>query len=286
MSLAMLTVLLTLSVLTIAGILLWLSRVTTNRRFSAGVRFGHAFPNPKESQTGDPIGDAADLLKGALVLGPRDPSDESAVWLAESILNIDRTKRPVYAYVGCLHPDMGRIGIIMGYEWFVREPHGVSRCDTGGLAGCRGGFRHLSPAEAAAAVSSLSYSPPHPGWRQFLAKEVRTSFGVWKSYLRGDEPTVTTWRDVRRRCIEAVRNTGTDLDRRLWTWEARAFAGIERHNVESIVLAPGAYKEFRDRFSTPPPPAHVHILVGTTNASGVHYFLEDQVVNAFQGVFP
>jgi hypothetical protein len=94
-------------------------------------------------------------------------------------------RRPVYAYVGCLHPKLGRIGFIVAHAWFRRDPHGVSRCDSGGLAGCKGGFAHLKPAEAHVALLKLSHSAKNP-WVRYLLKEVRHAFGALREYLRGD----------------------------------------------------------------------------------------------------
>lgn len=262
--------------LVLGGLFLSLIR---KRKASRVIKFGHAFPHPKEPAA-DPVGEATGVLNGTAPLGPRDPHEKSAVWEAERLLGIARLKRPVYSYVGCLHPELGRIGLIVAPEWFRREPHGVSRCDTGGLAGRIGGFRYLDEVEARNAVTDLSHRPCRP-WRSDLLTEVAAAFVDFRGYLRGQPPNPDCYTDVRQKCIDAVRHASERLDRRLWTWEARCFASITADDVDAVALAPEAWKEFSARFDGDLP-AHVQFLIGHAAGTGIHHFNEEQVVTAFE----
>lgn len=247
--------------------------------------FGHAFPSLDPAAVGDPVGEACSLLKNTDTLKPRDPTAKSVVWAAEGLLGIAPGKRPVYAYIGDLHPALGHIGVIISHTWFWREAQGVSRCDSGGLIGCMGGFNCLSPDEAAQALTALSHGP-NDKWEQFFCTEIATAFrfwDVWKRYLRGHVPTLSPRRDVRARCIEAVLAGGGAPDRRLWTWEARSYSEVTVADVNTVVFAPEAFKDFDSRFAGTTLPSHVNILCGSVSSSGVHYFEEEQVFNAFMG---
>jgi len=243
------------------------------------LRFGHAFPHPKDL-VADPVGEAYAVLTGTAGLGPRMPQKSSVVWEAERQLGIDPAKRPVYTFVGCLHPALGRIGFIVSEGWFGREPHGVSRCDTGGLAGRIGGFSFLDQREAVAALVELSHKPSLP-WEKHLLAEVHSAFGQFRQYLTGDPPKPSCYRDVRQKCIDEVRRTREGLDRRLWTWEARGFAEIAVGDVEAVAIAPEAWKELSALLDGEIP-SGVNFLIGRVGATGTHHFSEDGVVAAFE----
>jgi hypothetical protein len=165
-------------------------------------------------------------------------------------------------------------------KWFNRDPHGVSRCDTGGLAGRIGGFKYLNEKQALKAVKKLSHRPRLP-WRRYLGDELRRGFADLRSYLRGEAPKLKC-RDARQICINGVLSAAEVLDRRLWTWEARGFAEIRLEDVDAVALAPEAGKELEDRLGGNLP-ARVEFLIGHATATGIHHFLEDQVVLAFEG---
>lgn len=222
------------------------------------------------------------MLTGISAIGPRAPSDASTVWKAEQLLGIDRNVRPVYAYVGCLHPALGRIGLVVSQDWFLRDPHGVTRCDTGGLAGRMGGFHHLDEAEATEALTQLTHAPTY-AWQEGLATEVEGAFGAFRKYLSGDAPRASSLSDARQRCIDAVVAAKEVLDRRLWTWEARSFSEITSDDVLAVALAPEAWKELRARFE-PRLPRRIALLIGYPTAAGTHHFSEEQVVATFEGV--
>jgi hypothetical protein len=247
------------------------------------IRFGHAFPHPLDAAA-DPIAEAAAVLDGSRPLGPRDPHESSVVWEAERHLGIARNKRPVYVYVGCLHPKLGSIGFIVSRAWFGREPHGVTRCDSGGLVSGRWGFRHLEPAEAVAALLGLSHAPDIP-WEEHLLFEVGDAFGEFRKYLSGEVPKPNCYRDARQKCIDGENAAKMTLDRRLWTWEARGFAPIAEADVEAIVLAAEASKKLLDRFGGKLP-GSMPLVIGHASAAGMHHFEEDDVVAAFEGRLP
>jgi hypothetical protein len=251
---------------------------------AATIRLGHAFPHPKSAQSLDPVDDLLALINGLTPIGPRAPQDGSVVWLAESLLKIERDHRPVYAYVGYLHPELGTIGLVLRPSWLTRAPHGVSRCDTGGLAGCLGGFSAITSEEAKQAVVSLSL-PIDDSWSAHLEQEINSAHpGGWINYLQGNPPTPDQLPDVRGLCLKHLHEKGGTPDPRLWTWEARSFAHIELADVEAIVLSPEATKNFYNRMltsGTTLPSARV--IVGRATPDGVHYFHEDAVLRAFRG---
>lgn len=251
---------------------------------AATIRLGHSFPHPRDTRAIDPVGDLIELMNDRTPLGPRDPQDNSVVWRAESLLNIERTHRPVYAYIGCLHPALGTIGLILRQDWLAREPQGVSRCDTGGLAGRLGGFGALSNEEAEQAVVSLSL-PINDSWSNHLDSEINSAHANgWTGYLQGIPPSPDHMPDARGICIKHVQQHGEDPDRRLWTWEARSFAHIEPTDVEAVALSPEAAKEFYDRIrTTSAPPSALRFIVGRVDPNGVHHFHEDAVLRAFEG---
>jgi hypothetical protein len=182
------------------------------------IRFGHAFPNPREQAPPDPILELCDLLGGGPGIGPRPPADPNAVSAAEAILGITPSKRPVYAYVGCLHPDLGRIGLIVERPWYLEEPHGMTRCDSGGLASRAGNFVYLSR-DVAGALTSLTMRAPNP-WEPEIDDEIAAAYSGWDAYLNGTHPRSNGLDTDRRECFEKAVIAGRKLDRRLWTWEA------------------------------------------------------------------
>lgn len=243
------------------------------------VRFGHAFPNPRDKEAPDPVKEIWDILMNNEALGPREPTDLGTVSKAERLLGIKPNKRPVYAYVGCLHEELGSIGLVITPEWFGKDAQGVSRCDTGGLIGKKGGFAHLEDEEAEKALNTLSHHPSY-NWEEELHQEVESAFGGWPDYLRGNTPNAEAYNDVRKQCIK---KSGTKLDRRLWTWEVRNFEAISAKHLEAVVLNNDSLKEFRDRFGDGPVSVDIRFLPGGDGPEGTHWFQEEKVVCAFLG---
>ena len=245
------------------------------------MRFGHAFPNPRDPRAPDPVLELCQLLDGSTPIGPREPVRADVVSGAERILDIQPDNRPVYAYVGSLHPELGRVGLILRGDWFDRNPHGTTRCDSGGLAGRCAAFSVLSEAEAEEALLQLSFRAADP-WEPALQMEVAAAFGSYRAYLEGRAPADASLHDVRDRCIRDARASGLELDRRVWTWEARSFSAVELRDVTTVVLTPEAFKEvteyLRSRGMGPP---GARVIEGHVDPAGVHYFQEQQVVEAF-----
>jgi hypothetical protein len=80
------------------------------------MRFGHALRGEP-----DAIEEAVEIARGDRRLLPRDPADPTAVVAAEDALGITPDARPIYAYVGDLHPALGTIGLMIERSW-LREP--------------------------------------------------------------------------------------------------------------------------------------------------------------------
>jgi hypothetical protein len=259
----------------IVGIAFW-----RGTRVSTVFRFGHAFPPLYDPNPGDAIGDVLGLLRGSFKIGPRPPIDSSSVWYAESLLRIDRGRRPVYAYVGNLNPALGTVGVILRPTWFGSNAHGVSRCDTGGLAGRKEGFQHVETTDVEIAMRDLTHGPN--GWQPGLVRETQKAFRSWEGYLRGETPKTTPLDRHRRKCIESVLLEGKTPDRRLWTWEARVFGDVEQAHVEFVVLSPQAYKGFLRRGGRTIPRG-TPVIRGSTDGGGVHHFHEERVIRAFLG---
>ncbi len=200
---------------------------------------------------------------------------------AEELLGIDPARRPVYAYVAFLHPALGSVGLIVTRGWFARDPHGVSRCDTGGLVGRIKGFRHLTVDQAERALKELTHLPSHP-WEEALATEVTGAFGAFRGYISGATPRSGSYRDARQACIDAVIREKEELDPRLWIWEARCFSSITADDVEAVAIAPEAWKELYDRYGAALPVDGIEYLIGHATPEGLHHFREDQVVAMFE----
>jgi len=250
-------------------------RITANR-----IRFGHAFPNPRGSVPSNPVMELCDLLAGGAGIGPRQPSNSNAVSLSETILGIS-LRRPVYAYVGCLHPALGRIGLIIDHGWYYEDPHGMTKCDSGGLASCIGGFSCLSADVAARALVDLTLAARTP-WEGEIDDEISAAYPDWDAYLDGTQPRSDRLDKVRRECMEKAISAGADIDRRLWTWEVRAFSHIRRSHLAAVALTSEAYKELdhilRERSQT----VDVQLLRGNVSPLGVEHFHERQVLDAFK----
>lgn len=114
-------------------------------------------------------------MLGSRRLTARQPADPAAVNAAEKALGISPDARPIYAYVGDLNPELGTIGLIIERQW-LRTLTGVTKCDSGGLAGRYGAFAALSPTEAMTALRDLSFMGMSIAtWAKAFADEVDTS---------------------------------------------------------------------------------------------------------------
>jgi hypothetical protein len=238
------------------------SPITVELKFK--LRFGHAFPSlTAPAEQGVPV--LRDLLVSAKPITARPPADPTAVETAERALVLTADKRPVYAFLGDLHPELGRIGLVLHDGWVGRDPHGVSRCDTGGLAKTRGGFAALSEEEAVRGIPDLTY--PHPrDWIPDFWDEVERAFATrgFEAYVAGEKPDAAALTDIRGRCVDHP-----DADRRVWTWEARTFGGIQRDDVVAVFLSHEAGKEFWNLSDEEVIPDGVEVVIGDVSADGV-----------------
>lgn len=210
------------------------------------------------------------IASGSRPLVPRDPADRSAVTTAEDVLGISPDARPIYAYLGDLHPGLGTIGLIIERGWLCSLA-GVTKCDSGGLGGRRGAFQALDPVEAADALRALTFSAASiDSWSPAFADEVGASYVNGPTgYVTGDEPDTTSWQDARGKCF--ARST-RPRDRRLWTWEARFEQGPAPQDVVALALSEGASKVLEDLHRRGlEVPGNVRVLRGSTSSEGSHF---------------
>jgi hypothetical protein len=229
------------------------------------VRLGHALRGGL-----DAVEEAVGIALGRRALLPRSPADPSSVDAAESALGISTDARPVYAYVGDLHPGLGTVGLVIDRSW-LHALTGVTRCDSGGLAGRRGAFVALDPGEALAALHALTFSGASvPDWAPAFTQEVDAAHRDGPSgYVNGDEPDVSTWHDARSKCF---RRASFPRDRRLWTWEARFEQGPAPGDVVALALSRSAAAVLEDlhRRGLDVPPT-VRVLYGSSSSDGSQF---------------
>lgn len=235
------------------------------------VRLGHAIRDDVDRGGADAVSAAISIVAGATSLVPRVPADRAAVDATEQALGISAAARPLYAYVGDLNPSLGTVGLIVDRSW-CRELTGVTRCDSGGLGGRRGGFAVLTESQALAALGALSFAGATlSSWDAELATEVDASYPATEAYVTGVEPDVSAWNDARATCVV---NAASPRDRRLWTWEARLDTGPRVDEIVALVLSPAASKQFADLIERDPAldiPDGVKILTGDIDAEGTHF---------------
>jgi hypothetical protein len=190
----------------------------------------------------------------------------------ESALGIDPENRPVYAYVGDLHPALGKLGLVIARSW-TRDTTGVSKCDSGGLGGRRGAFESLAPQDAVAALRDLSYgSSAVARWEADFTAEMSCYQSGAAGYVRGEEPATSAWNDARSVCI---RRASPPRDRRLWTWEVRQAQGPRQEEYVALVLSHETAKVLDDLVrSGASVPESVRVLRGDINPSGAEFQLE------------
>ncbi len=206
------------------------------------MNLGHCIGD-RHSHRGSAAVDAIEIAHGLAQLSPRNPSDPGPVTAAEAVLGAD--PRPVYCYVGCLHPGLGTVGLIFDRSCCDSGLQGISRCDSGGLAGGVGTFVYVPEADRSGSLIELSYRGPElEAWLDAFANEIAGSYPSPVDYAQGGRPDIANWTDARARCIEAhgaAVAAGTadpaEPDRRVWTWEARLQEGPASQRLRSIVLS-------------------------------------------------
>lgn len=206
------------------------------------MNLGHCIGD-RHSRSGSAAVDAIQIAHGVSQLTPREPWDPDSVTAAEKLLGAE--PRPVYCYVGCLHPGLGTVGLIFDRSCCDGGLQGVSRCDSGGLAGGVGTFVYVPEANREQSLIELSYKDAElEAWLDAFTDEIATSYPSPVDYARGQQPDTASWADARAKCIEAhgaavaAGTADTDEpDRRVWTWEARLQEGPESQRLRSIVLS-------------------------------------------------
>jgi hypothetical protein len=245
------------------------------------VRLGHAFRSVPSATDMTDLAEVLRILNGELALNARPPADPGAVNGAESMLGLARS--PVYTYAGCLHPALGTIGLVIAPRCLARCMQGVSRCDTGGLAGRRGSFAYLKPEDVQTALRRLTCA--NYGWRPAFSAELAVSYDSVREYVAGTVPQFETWDDARAVCLDSHFKAESTLpDRRLWTWEVRLAAAPGHTEYEALILSPEAYKKLENlRLSGAAIPGRLRIVHGRAAPAGIHHFHEAATIDTLCG---
>lgn len=252
------------------------------------MNLGHCIGD-RHSRSGSAAVDAIDIALGNVQLAPRNPTDLASVMAAEAVLGAD--PRPVYCYVGCLHPGLGTVGLIYDRSCCDTGLQGISRCDSGGLAGGVGMFVWVPEADRNTSLLELSYRDGElRDWSEAFIDEIKSSYASTDDYARGEQPDVAAWNDVRADCIRAydaalaIDAAGPiERDRRVWTWEARLEGGPESQRLRSIVLSDSqrngldlAHLRLLGTLS-----AHISVITSRSSAEGPdELFSGEQAVKA------
>jgi hypothetical protein len=223
---------------------------------------------------------AINVANGSQPLAAREPNNSVAVLRAERILGAN--PRPIYAFVGLLHPELGTVGLIITPDWVSRCLQGASRCDSGGFMGRMGAFACVADPDSL--LPALSYCSPEPNrWLAEFLSELAQSYPAAIEYVSGTRPNCAAWKDVRAECIEYGIRHGL-LDRRLWTWEIRLHSSPTPQEIECVVLSPEMRKRLEIlRRSGVLLPDSVRLLPGSVTPAGVHWFAMDSVYAALLG---
>jgi hypothetical protein len=213
------------------------------------LHLGHALGDKGAGVDGRAVGLALDIAIGTAKLEPRPPSDPVCVKRAETVLGA--APPPIYTFIGDLHPELGSVGVVFSRRWASRCLQGVSRCDTGGMAGLKGCFAELASESAATVALRAVSSPdgiPAAEWEGRFKEEIDSSYSEGAlGYVRGDRPNVLTWSDARRKCIEAGVAGRYELDRRLWTWELRLNDAPKPDEVEALIFSSQAFTRVNEK---------------------------------------
>lgn len=243
------------------------------------IRLGHALGDRSLGLDEDSLECAVRIVTGDMPLAPRDPVDESTVQGAEQVLGA--RPRPIYAFVGDLHPDLGSVGLVLSRAWSRRALQGATRCDSGGLFAGKGLFAHVAASSRSDTLCALSdpQSFELVQWEECFADEVFRSYerGAY-GYVEGDVPESSSWDDARAHCIRAAQ--APELDRRLWTWELRMHDSPRSEEYEALVLSHDAQKRLHALFTRKRVtlPDHVKILTGQTSEHGIDHWFSAPIV--------
>jgi len=227
---------------------------------------------------------ALGIANATAALEQRAPKAASVVFEAERILNSD-LDRPIYAYVGALHKDLGTVGLVISPRWGKRCIRSAIRCDSGCLIGGFGGFACVVDREDS--LKALSYiGATLKQWQRDFDTEMTSSYRIAeRDYVSGATPDYRTLKDVRGQCIKHVKSISGGLDRRLWTWEAWLDGSPRAGEIECIVLSPEMRKRLESlRIGGLKVPSGLRILSGKVTSSGIDWFNQPLVHAAFLGL--
>ncbi|MBN8737885.1 MAG: hypothetical protein J0H86_00070 [Xanthomonadaceae bacterium] len=257
------------------------SAVGAQAGMNIDLRAGHAVLSHSQSDDGDLVL-ALDVAAGNVELLPRTPREEEIVTKAEKLLS---TRRPIYAYVGFLHPELGTVGLIVAPGWARRSLFVAVRCDSGGLIGGYGGFKCVGEKCEEMLLEVAFRDEDLPNWSGEFQAEVKASYeGNAFNYVSGQTPNFEAWKDIRVECIRYAIDQG-EMDRRLWSWELWLQDGPSPAEIEAIVLSPENCKRMERLVRSKPEviPRNLRIIYGKVDASGVWWLNDPAVHNAFLG---
>lgn len=242
------------------------------------IRLGHALRCDGEDEA--LLTHANEIAWGRATLTARTPSDTAVVTGAEQLLGYSPSTRPIYTFLGDLHPALGEIGLVFSRSWASREAGSVTRCDSGGLFGGKGDFQSFGgTADRQSALQRLS-TPNTCGaadWEATFRDEVDASYTTPRTYVDGDRPDSTSWSCERASVLAKL--TG-DRDRRLWTWEVRMVDSPHQHDLEAVIL-PAELAKLDDPDDQMLWPERVPVIRGSASPAGAQ---ADATRAAFNGV--
>ena len=257
------------------------------------VRPGHALRPDNRSFDSDQeeedvtVREAWRICQGDIALEAREPKGNTLAQQVEDILG--HTVRPIYAFLGNLHPQLGKAGLILSRDWMERSPPQVSRCDTGGLLGRVGDFAvRKDAAEPDADVRKISTPEGMEveEWLTIFRNELTDSYPKGASdYVRDKQPNVSEWGDdPRTACVEDCISNKRNGDRRLWTWEIRIDDSPTKEEIVALVLSPFAARalgDLRDEFGELP--RHVDLIISEEGPGCPHWFKNPKALRLLEG---
>ncbi len=203
------------------------------------IRFGHAIKADDGEALAELLRRVLDIVVGVRLLEAREPAERTIVFEAERVLGYESGRRPIYVYVGDIHPDLGVVGLVVRRDLSVQS---VTRCDSGGMFGGKGNFDAVVTEERQAAMLLLSLLEGQGAdlWEEEFDDEVREVHLSAEAYVRGDcpEPSRFPHGDPRRDCVRrGLAGSARPIDRRAWTWEARTISPPRSEQILAVVLS-------------------------------------------------